>query len=51
LHDTFLTNASGLLWEPSVGPYLLLVMGQLGAACVFFVTAFFAISESQNPPA
>jgi hypothetical protein len=41
-----LANASGWFWPPASGPYAALVMGQLGAACVFFVIEFFQIAES-----
>ena len=43
-----LVNASGWLWVPSSGPYTASIMGQLGAASVFFVVEFFRIDRA--PP-
>jgi hypothetical protein len=44
-----LPNAGGWPWPPSPGPYTALIMADLGAACLFFVQAFFAIAPPNEP--
>ena len=43
-----LGNSTGWLWDPSPGPYVALLMGQLGAACSFFVVEFLGVETGKS---